>query len=124
MRALLWLTLVLFSALTAEVLWIFGYIGFVEWAFYNLATTLVFVDLVIALTMVMVVMVRHAQANGLMVWPYILLTLGFGSAGPLLYFARHWRREGSGAGQLATRPATEAADLQASFARRPLAPDL
>lgn len=102
MRALLWLTLVLFSALTAEVLWTFGYMGFVESAFSNLATTLVFVDLVIALSIVMVVMVRHAQASGVVVWPYVLLTLGFGSAGPLLYFARHRRP--------AARPATMAAD--------------
>ena len=91
MRALLWITLVLFSALTAEVLWLFGYTGFVAWAFHNLATSLVFVDLAIALTIVMVVMVRHAKANGVLVWPYLLLTLGFGSAGPLLYLARHWR---------------------------------
>ena len=95
MRALLWITLVLFSALTAEVLWLFGYMGFVEWAFHNLATTLVFVDLAIALTIVMVTMVRHARASGATVWPYIVVTLAFGSAGPLLYFARHWRVEPS-----------------------------
>jgi hypothetical protein len=90
MRALLWITLVLFTALTADVLWLFGYAGFVDWAFHNLATTLLFVDLAIALTIVLAVLVRHARAAGVAAWPYVLLTLAFGSAGPLLYFARHW----------------------------------
>ena len=111
MRVLLWMAFVLFSALTIEVLWTFGYMGFVGWAFHNLATTLTFVDLAIALTFVMIVMTRHARANGIVVWPYVLLTIGFGSAGPLLYFARHWRVESSGAARSSTPRVAARADL-------------
>jgi hypothetical protein len=86
-RILLWVVLGLFTALSIEVLWQFGYVGFVEWALHNGATQLVFVDLAIALTIVMAVVWRDAARRGRTAWPYLLLTLGFGSAGPLLYFA-------------------------------------
>lgn len=91
-RALLWVVLTAFVGLTAEVLWQFGYVGFATWAFHNLATTLLFVDLAIALTMVIVVMWQDAARQGRTVWPYVLLTVAFGSAGPLLYFALHLKR--------------------------------
>lgn len=93
-RTLLWVVLAAFAGLTAEVLWQFGYMGFAGWAFHNLATTLLSVDLVIALTMVIVVMWQDAARQGRTVWPYVLLTVAFGSAGPLLYFALHLMKRG------------------------------
>ena len=86
-RAVLWLAFVLFMAFSIEVVWQFGFTGFLGWALYNGATTLVFVDLAIALTMMLVVMWRDAARHGRTAWPFVALTLAFGSAGPLLYFA-------------------------------------
>lgn len=85
----LWIVLTGFVVLTGEVLWLFGYLGFVDWALHNLATTLLFIDLVISLALLAGVMVRHARARGIAAWPYIALAAAFGAAGPLLYFARH-----------------------------------
>jgi hypothetical protein len=90
LRAGLWVALAGFAVLTGEVLWEFGYLGFFGWAFHNLATTLLFVDMAVALTLLASVVVLHAQARGIAPWPYLLLTLVFGVAGPLLYFARHY----------------------------------
>lgn len=46
----------------------------------------IFVDLVIALTLVMVWMWRDANNTGRNVWPWIVVTLVAGSFGPLMYF--------------------------------------
>lgn len=92
-NVLLWAVLAAFGALTVEVLWVFGYVGFVDWALHNLATTQMFVDLSIALAIVLVIMVRHATRTGRTAWPFVLLTLGFGSIGPLLYFALYLKRD-------------------------------
>lgn len=42
-------------------------------------------DLVIALVLVMGWMWRDAKASGRGIWPWIAITLAFGSFGPLLY---------------------------------------
>jgi hypothetical protein len=78
-----------FLALTAYAVYHYGYIGFFELATANAATTLALVDLVIALSLVVVWMVRDARARGVSVAPYVLLTLVLGSAGPLAYLIRH-----------------------------------
>jgi cytochrome bd-type quinol oxidase subunit 2 len=88
-RAGVWIVFALFMALSIEVLWQFGAAGFLSAAFDNLATTLVFVDLAIALSLLLVLMARDAGTSGRRVWPFVLLTLSFGSAGPLLYLALH-----------------------------------
>jgi hypothetical protein len=88
-RVILWAVFAGFSLLTIEVLAEFGYAGFVDWAFHNFATTLLAIDLIIALALVSAGVIRHAAEHGHRAWPYLLLTLAFGSAGPLLYFARH-----------------------------------
>jgi hypothetical protein len=85
-RVLAAIALVLFTAFSVEVLWQFGARGFLDWALYNGATTLTFVDLALALTMVMVMMVRDARRRDVTVWPFLLLTVALGSTGPLLYF--------------------------------------
>jgi hypothetical protein len=88
-RAGLSIVFVLFMALSIEVLWQFGVAGFLNAALDNPATTLVFVDLALALSLMTAVIVRDAASGGRRVWPFVLLTLSFGSAGPLLYLARH-----------------------------------
>lgn len=47
----------------------------------------VFIDLVIALLLLLTFLVPHARAAGRNPWPWVVLTLGLGSFGPLLYLA-------------------------------------
>ena len=70
-----------------------GIVGLFELAFANAATTLVFADLTIALSMVMVWMWQDARQHDISPIPYALLTLGFGSVGPLLYLIRRFGRD-------------------------------
>ncbi|HUI27102.1 MAG TPA: DUF2834 domain-containing protein [Candidatus Kryptonia bacterium] len=81
-----------FVALNAYVVYQYGYVGFIELVTANAATTAALVDLVIALSMVTVWMVRDARERGVSSIPYVILTLVLGSVGPLLYL---FRRAGS-----------------------------
>jgi len=83
-----------FTALTAYAVYAVGYVGFFEALFSNIVGITVFVDLCIALTLVMAWMVRDARERGLSAVPYIVATLLFGSVGPLAYMIR---RESAGA---------------------------
>jgi fatty acid desaturase len=74
-----------FVALNAWVVYQFGYMGFVEAMFANIATTAAFVDLTIALSLIAYWMWQDARKHGGVFLPYFLLTLTFGSVGPLLY---------------------------------------
>ena len=49
---------------------------------------LAFADLVIALSLIIGWMWQDARKRGVSAIPYVLLTLGFGSVGPLLYLLR------------------------------------
>ncbi len=82
------LVLLGFSGLTAYAVSQYGVIGLFDQVLANSATVTLFADLTIALTMVMVWMWRDASARGRSALPYVLLTLGLGSVGPLLYLLR------------------------------------
>ena len=84
-RTLILVTLVLFGALTGAALWQHGYWGIFEPLLGGFGGAQVLLDLVIALTLVLVWMWRDAQASGRNIWPWIVLTLAAGSFGPLLY---------------------------------------
>jgi hypothetical protein len=87
-QILLWLVLVDFAALSAYAVVQHGYLGVFELALANWATRLLAADLVIALSLIAVWMVRDARQRDAGVWPYLLMTLLLGSAGPLLYLIR------------------------------------
>jgi hypothetical protein len=74
-----------FAALTAYAVYQHGYIGFFEACLSSWAAATVFVDLCIALTMVLVWMWGDARRHGVSPIPYTVLTLAFGSVGPLAY---------------------------------------
>jgi len=80
-----------FAAITAYAVWQHGYVGVFQLALSSWATGLVFIDLVIALGLVLVWMMGDSRERGLAFLPYAMLTLAFGSVGPLLYLIR---REG------------------------------
>ena len=84
-RSLLIVTLILFGALSAAALWQHGYFGIFALHFQTFGGAQVLTDLVIALTLVVVWMWHDARATGRNVWPWIAMTLAFGSFGPLLY---------------------------------------
>ena len=74
-----------FTAFTGYVLVTYGATGWIPIAFANPVSTLVTVDLFIALAMVMAWVYADAKARGVSPWPYLALTLGTGSVGTLLY---------------------------------------
>jgi Terpene cyclase DEP1 len=84
-RTLILLVLVLFGALTAAAVWQHGYLGIFLLPLQTLAGTQVLVDLVIALTLVLVWLVQDARAQGRNPWPWVVATLALGSFGPLVY---------------------------------------
>ena len=84
-RTLILLVLALFGALTAAALWQHGYLGIFLLPLQTLAGTQVLVDLVIALTLVLVWLVQDARAQGRNPWPWVAATLALGSFGPLVY---------------------------------------
>lgn len=92
-RTCLLITLILFAALSAVAMNEVGYVGIFMSPLQGLASMQIFVDLVIALTLVLVWMWRDAKATGRSIWPWMLVTLALGSFGPLLYLLT--RRIGS-----------------------------
>jgi hypothetical protein len=82
-----------FLGLNAYVIYQYGYIGFLEQALTNTATVAVFVDLTIALSLVLLWLWQDARERGVSVLPYIVLTFVLGSVGPLLYLIRRFGKE-------------------------------
>lgn len=94
-QILLSILLVVFTVETGYVLYLYG-MGWIEVVFSNPVSLLVFVDLCIALTMVMVWMVRDAHERGISPWPYVATTLFAGSVGTLAYLIRRdWKQAGA-----------------------------
>jgi hypothetical protein len=97
-----------FAALNVYAISQFGLAGIFEAAFANAATVLVFVDLTIALTMVMAWMWRDAHQHDMNPLPYVVTTLALGSVGPLLYLIRRFGRDEAVAPQSALAPRAHA----------------
>ncbi len=85
-KPFLFLALIALGAITAVALWKDGLAGIFAATALSYGSMQIFVDLVIALTLVMVWMWRDAKKSGRNVWPWIAFTLVAGSFGPLLYF--------------------------------------
>ena len=82
-----------FVAFTGYVVYQHGYIGIFEQSTANAATIQVFLDLVIALSLVLVWMWQDARKQEISPLPYVILTLTLGSIGPLLYLIRRFGKE-------------------------------
>jgi hypothetical protein len=87
-QIILGLVLLDFTGLTAYAVYSYGLAGFFDAVTANIATTCAFVDLVIALSLIVVWMWQDARDRGWSPMPYVLLTLGLGSVGPLVYLIR------------------------------------
>lgn len=77
-----------FAAFTAYVVWQHGFIGLFATVLSTLPGVHGFVDLALALTLVMAWMWVDARKHGLAVLPYFVATLALGSLGPLAYLIR------------------------------------
>jgi hypothetical protein len=94
---LLLLVLLPFGALTALALTQHGYWGIIAYHLPSSAGWQVAADLVIVCTLAMIWMVLDARRRQRTVWPFILITVTFGSFGPLLYLLTGELRNSSGA---------------------------
>lgn len=77
--------LAVFTVLSALALWQHGYWGILEPHFTSFGGGQVLMDLVIALSLVMVWLWNDAKQSGRNPWPWVVVTLVAGSFGPLLY---------------------------------------
>ena len=82
--------LIAFVAQEAYAIYLYGYLGFFRLMFANFATITAMVDLVIALTLVIVWMGDDAEQRKVSALPYLVITLALGSVGPLLYLIRRF----------------------------------
>ncbi len=74
-----------FAAVTTMAVISHGYVGIVALAMQTWGGLQVFLDLVISLVLILVWMKHDAKETGRRLWPWVILTLGFGGFGPLAY---------------------------------------
>lgn len=97
------LLLAAFLALTGYAVYQHGIVGVFELMLANSVTTLAFMDLAIALSLVTVWMWGDARRRGRSAIPYVLVTLALGSAGPLLYLLTRGEAEPARATRMPAR---------------------
>ena len=84
-RTIVIITLILFGVLTAIALWVDGVTGIFASIVSSWGSMQIYIDLVIALTMIMFWLYRDARAQGRNPWPWIVATLLVGAFSPLVY---------------------------------------
>jgi hypothetical protein len=82
--------LVVLLAIDADAVYSYGFLGFFQAALATGPAITSFADMVVALTLVCIWMSEDAHERGFSAVPYLLLTLAFGSPGPLLYLIRRF----------------------------------
>ncbi len=97
MRALLLVVTVAFVAFTGWVVLQTGYVGFLEQLLSSKVGWQVFVDVTIALLLVLTWVRGDARRTGRAFWPYAVVTVLLGSIGPLLYLLLARRRPAASA---------------------------
>jgi hypothetical protein len=80
--------LIVLLAMDAYSVYLYGYVGFFRMVLANLAGVTAFVDLLIALVLIIVWMGDDARERNVTAIPYLILTIALGSIGPLLYLIR------------------------------------
>ena len=82
--------LIVLLAKDAYSVYLYGFIGFFRMVLANFAGVTAFVDLAIALVLILVWMGDDARQRNVSAIPYLVLTLALGSIGPLLYLIRRF----------------------------------
>jgi hypothetical protein len=77
-------------AMDAYSVYLYGYIGFFQMVLANFAGVTAFVDLLIALVLIILWMGEDARQRNVSAIPYVVLTIALGSIGPLLYLIRRF----------------------------------
>ena len=95
-KTLLGLATAGFAILTAAAVWQHGVTGIFAAAVRDLAALQIFVDLVIALVLVMAWIWADAKRHGGNPWPWLVATVFTGSFGPLVYLLTSRRRDDAG----------------------------
>lgn len=88
-RTIALILLLPFLVLTVYSVGQVGYLGLFEYHLHSPAGWQVFVDLVIALLLVMLWLIPEARRSGHNPWPWLVGTLFLGSIAPLLYLVVH-----------------------------------
>jgi len=84
-RSLIIITIILFGALTGLAVWHDGITGIFGSIISSYGSAQIYIDLFIALVLIMTWMWHDAKATGRNPWPWIIATLAVGSFGPLVY---------------------------------------
>ena len=82
--------LIVLLAMDAYSVYLYGYIGFFRMVVANFAGVTAFVDLLVALVLIIVWMGEDARQRNVSAIPYLVLTIALGSIGPLLYLIRRF----------------------------------
>jgi hypothetical protein len=82
--------LIVLLAMDAYSVYLYGFVGFFRVIFANFAGLTAFVDLLIALVLILAWMGDDARERNLSVLPFFFLTIALGSIGPLLYLIRRF----------------------------------
>ena len=96
--------LIVLLAMDAYSVYLYGYIGFFQMVLANFAGVTAFVDLLIALVLIIVWMGDDARERNVSALPYLLLTIALGSIGPLLYLIRRFGDRTDRAAAVAPQP--------------------
>lgn len=88
-RMIIIIVLVLFGALSVVAVWQEGVINIFSAIPRSAGSVQIFVDLVIACTLINVWIWRDAKKQGRNPWGWIILTFAIGSFGPLVYLLIH-----------------------------------
>ena len=82
--------LIILLAMDAYSVYLYGYIGFFQMVVATFAGVTAFVDLMIALVLILVWMSDDARQRNVSTIPYLVVTIALGSIGPLLYLIRRF----------------------------------
>ena len=77
--------LIVLLASNAYAVYLYGYIGFFRTVLANFAGVATFVDLIIALVLILAWIGDDARRRKVSAIPYLVLTVALGSIGPLVY---------------------------------------
>lgn len=84
-RSLVMVLLVALTIVTFLAVRDFGYVGIVQYGLFNFATMQIFLDLVITLVLFLFIIHQDTKERNTSFWPWLVITLIFGTYGPLLY---------------------------------------
>ena len=96
--------LIVLLAMDAYSVYLYGYVGFFRMVLANFAGVTAFVDLLIALVLIIVWMGDDARQRNVSAVPYLVLTIALGSIGPLLYLIRRFSDRTERASAVAGQP--------------------